>query len=246
MLSERELERYKRQMSLPGFGKESQEKLKSSTVLVAGIGGLGGTTAFYLAAAGVGKLVLVHEGPLSISNLNRQILMTDDWVGKSRVVKGKETLQKFNPHLKIDIYDEAITEESFNKRLDGVDLVVDCRHNFPERRAINKAIVERGVPMVEAAMNSMEAYLFNIIPGKTACLHCLYPDNQEWDPFGFHVLGAHSGALGCMAAVESVKILTGYGRHLGNEMLFFDLGTMDFRKMQTSIKVDCPVCGSGL
>ena len=242
MLSEEELERYKRQMTLSGFGLEEQKKLKVATALVAGIGGLGGTTAFYLAAAGVGKLIFVHEGDLTISNLNRQILMTRDHVGKSRVLKGKETIQNFNPDCQVEVYDEPISLERFTTLLEGVDIVLDCRHNFPERRVINEACVRKGIPMVEAAMNSMEAYLFNVFPGETACMHCVYPDDQKWDPYGFSVLGAHSGALGCMAAVEAVKILTGFGKPLKNQMLFFDLGEMEFRKFQIHKSESCPIC----
>lgn len=241
-LSDEELERYKRQMSLPGFGRAAQEALKNSTAVVAGIGGLGGTAAFYLAAAGFGKLVLVHEGSLTVSNLNRQILMTRNRVGESRVEIGKDTLLQFNPHLELEVYDEPIESARMKSYLSQADVLLDCRHNFPERRILNRAAVEAGVPMVESAMNSMEAYLFNVIPGQTACLECVYPGDPQWDPYGFSVLGAHSGALGCMAAIEAVKIVTGYGKPLQSKMLFFDLEVMEFRKFKIDRRSDCPVC----
>ncbi len=241
-LTEEERERYKRQMTLTNFGEEAQEKLRNSTVLVAGIGGLGGTAAFYMAAAGVGKMIFIHEGDLTVSNLNRQLLMTQDWIGKSRVSKGAETIRNFNPHVEVEVYDEPVEYEKLKKLLEGVDLVMDCRHNFPERRVINRACVDTGTPMVESAMNSMEATLFNVIPGETPCLHCLFEEDPQWDPYGFSVLGAHSGALGCMTAVEGVKILTGFAPPLKDRMLFFDLGKMDFRKLKIRKNPSCPVC----
>jgi molybdopterin-synthase adenylyltransferase len=243
MLSDKELERYKRQMMLPDFGREAQEKLKNSTIIVAGIGGLGGTTAFFLAASGVGKLIFVHEGNLTESNLNRQILMKNDRVGESRVNIAVDTLREFNPHVEVEVYDEPVREERMVELLDRADLLVDARHNFPERRILNKAAVRTGKPMVEAAMNSLEATLFNIFPGETGCLHCIYPENQEWDPFGFAVLGAQSGSLGCMAAVEAVKIITGCGKPLRDSILYYDLGEMEFHKYKTKKNPDCPVCG---
>ncbi len=243
ILSEKEKERYKRQMMLPGFGPEAQEKLKKSVITVAGIGGLGGTTAFFLAAAGVGRLIFVHEGALTESNLNRQILMKNDRVGESRVAIAVDTLREFNPHVEVEVYDEPIRPERMAELLTRSDVLIDARHNFPERRILNEAAVKARVPMVEAAMNSLEATLFNIFPGETACLHCVYPENQSWDPFGFAVLGAQSGSLGCMAAVEAVKIITGCGKPLRGEKLYFDLGEMEFRKYKLRRDPECPVCG---
>lgn len=242
MLTKEELERYKRQLSVDGFGKGAQQRLKNSSALVAGIGGLGGTAAFYLAAAGIGRLTLIHEGRLEAADLNRQILMTSDWVGMSRVVKAKETIRKLNPLVDIDIFDEPINMGRFRPLLSDADIVIDCRHNFPERRLINAACAEAGTPMIEAAMNGMEGYLFNIIPGKTACLSCLYPEDPDWDPYGFPVLGAVSGTLGCLAAMEAIKILTGFGEPLTNAILYYDLGRMEFKILKTYKREDCTVC----
>lgn len=244
MLTADDRERYKRQMTLPGFGEEAQAKLKGATALVAGIGGLGGTAAFYLAAAGFGKLIFIHEGKLTLSNLNRQLLMTEEWIGKSRVEKGKRTIQNFNSGVEVEIYDEPIDEGKLVRILEGVDVVLDCRHNFPERRIINRACVRTATPMVESAMNSMEAFLFNYIPGETPCLHCLYEEDPQWDPYGFSVLGALSGSLGCMAAVEAIKIVTGFAEPLKNRMLYYDLSSMEFRKFKIRKRSACPVCGN--
>lgn len=243
-LTSKELERYKRQMMLDGFGLEAQERLKGSTVLVAGVGGLGGTAAFYLAAAGIGRLLLIHPGNLTLSNLNRQLLMTADWIGMPRVIKARETLRNLNPGVEVRIFDEPIELERLQAVLPEVDIVLDCRHNFPERRLLNRACVEVGVPMVEAAMNGMDGYLFNVIPGITPCLHCLYPEDPDWDPYGFPVLGAVPGALGSLAATEAIKLLTGFKEPLLNRLLYFDLGGMSFKKFKICQRADCGICAT--
>ncbi|MBI5892834.1 MAG: HesA/MoeB/ThiF family protein [Deltaproteobacteria bacterium] len=238
-----EMERYQRQLSIDGFDEKVQKRLKDSAALVAGIGGLGGTAALYLAAAGIGRLALIHEGRLETPDLNRQTLMTSDWVGRSRVMKAKETINKFNPNIEIDAFDEPIKPERLETIISDIDIVLDCRHNFPERRLVNTACTGAGITMIEAAMNGMEGYLFNIIPGKTACLSCLYPEDPVWDPYGFPVLGAVSGTLGCLAAMEAIKILTGLGEPLINALLHFDLGRMGFKRFKTYRREDCKICG---
>ncbi|NEP44935.1 MAG: HesA/MoeB/ThiF family protein, partial [Okeania sp. SIO2H7] len=175
-LTPKELERYSRQMMLPGFGEEAQQRLKSATAVVNGVGGLGGTVALYLAVAGVGKLILVRGGELRLDDMNRQILMTDDWVGKLRVDKAKETLSAINPDVEIEAVPEYVTAENADTLVQSADIALDCAHNFDERNLLNAACVRWRKPMVEAAMNSMEAYLTTIVPGKTPCLSCLFPE----------------------------------------------------------------------
>lgn len=240
-----EIERYKRQLSVSGFDVNMQAKLKGSTALVAGIGGLGGTAAIYLAAAGIGKLLLVHEGVLEYSDLNRQILMTEECLGRSRVHKAEETIKNFNSQIEIEAFDAPIKEGLLKRIVPDADIVLDCRHNFPERRLINKACVEMGVPMIEAAMNDMEGYLFSVLYGKTACLNCIYPDDPVWDPYGFPVMGAVSGMLGTLAAIEAIKILTCFQKPLLNKILYFNLRDMEFKKFNTYKIKDCVIC-SGL
>ncbi len=229
---------------LNGFTIEHQQKLKDSTVLVSGIGGLGGTAALYLAVAGIGKMVFAHSGNLTLSNMNRQILMRDDWIGKSRVVQGMMSIQDINPEVEVKIYDERTSDANIDKLLSGTRVALSARPNFHERRVLNKACVQKGVPLVEAAMNGMEGYVFNIIPGITPCLNCLYPDdNPAWEELGFPVLGAVSGLLGCMMSIEAIKLLTGYGKPLGSQMLVFNTFDMEFRKLATHRDVDCSICG---
>lgn len=245
MLTPKELERYQRQIQLSGFGKEGQEKLKSSTALVTGVGGLGGTVALYLAVAGIGKLILVRGGDLRLDDMNRQILMTDEWVGKPRVFKAQETLAQINPDVEIEAIAEYITPDNVDNLVQTSHIALDCAHNFEERNLLNAACVLWEKPMVEAAMNSMEAYLTTIIPGKTPCLSCLFPEKPNWDRRAFGVLGAVSGALACLTALEAIKLITGLGTPLTSVLLTMDLANMEFAKRHPYHDPDCLICGQG-
>lgn len=242
-LTPTELERYSRQIQLTGFGEAGQVKLKSSTALVTGVGGLGGTVALYLAVAGIGKLILVRGGNLRLDDMNRQILMTHDWVGKTRVTKAKETLAQINPDVEIEAIEEYVTAENVDSLVQQADIALSCAHNFPERDLLNAGCVLWDKPMVEAAMNSMEAYLTTIIPGKTPCLSCLFPEKPEWDRRAFGVLGAVSGTLACLAALEAIKLITGIGQPLLGQLLTMDLNSLEFAKRRPYKDPDCLVCG---
>lgn len=242
-LTHADRERYRRQLMLRGFTVEHQRRLKNSTALIAGVGGLGGTAALYLAAAGIGRLILVHAGNLTLSNMNRQVLMKHKAIGNSRVVQAKKTLQEMNPDVEIETVDERITDANVEKLIRTARIALSARPNFGERRALNRACIEKGIPMVEAAMNGMEGYLFNVMPPASPCVHCVYPeDDPSWEEMGFPVMGAVSGMLGCMMALEAIKLLTGYGKPLLSEMLLFNTYDMDFRKVRILRDEHCEVC----
>ncbi len=243
MLTPTELERYCRQMQLPGFGQAAQERLKATTALVTGVGGLGGTAALYLAAAGVGRLILVRGGNLQRDDMNRQILMTDDWVGQPRVFKAQETLAAFNPDIAIEAVCDYVTADNIDALVQRADIALDCAFDFKERDLLNAACVRWNKPMVEAAMNAMDAYLTTIVPGQTPCLTCLFPEKPEWDRWGFGVLGAVSGTLACLAALEAVKLITGLGEPLLGQLLTMDLARAEFAKRRTYHDPHCPICG---
>ncbi len=243
MLTPKELERYSRQIQLPSLGKQGQEALKNTTAVVSGVGGLGGTVALYLAVAGIGKLILVRGGDLRLDDMNRQILMHDNWVGKPRVVKAKETLSQINPDVEVEVIPEYVTNDNVNSLVESSDIAFSCAHNFPERDILNIACVKHNVPMVEAAMNSMEAYLTTIVPHKTACLSCMFPEKPNWDRRAFGVIGAVSGTLACLAALEGIKFITGFSEPLLGELLNMDLGNLTFQKLRLYKDPECPVCG---
>lgn len=242
VLDARQRERYSRQMQLPGFGIEGQRQLASSTVLVTGVGGLGGTVALYLAAAGIGGLILVRGGTLRLDDLNRQILMRDDGVGQPRVHQAAETILRFNPACRIEAIAESISDDNVSSLVSKVTMAVDATHNFEERYRLNDACVTAGVPMVEAAMDGMEAQLTTVIPGRTPCLRCRSREAPPWDRRGFAVLGAVSGALACLAALEVVKQLTGCGPPLIGELARLDLNDLRLRRLQLQRDPRCPCC----
>jgi molybdopterin/thiamine biosynthesis adenylyltransferase len=185
-----------------------------------------------------------HYGNLTLSNMNRQILMRDDWIGKSRVAQARKSIQEINPDVEIELYNERTTGENVDELLTGVDIALSARPNFSERRVLNEACVRRNTPMVEAAMNGMEGYVFTVIPGISSCLNCLYPeDDPQWEELGFPVLGAVSGMLGCIMALDAIKLLTGFGRPLVSQMLVFNTFDMEFKKVRIKRDDACVICG---
>jgi len=245
MLSEFEKARYEWQMWSPGVGEEGQEKLKAARVLISRGGGVGGTVALELAAAGVGTLRIAHAGDLRASDLNRQLLMTHDHLGKPRHESIERRLRELNPLLDIRAIPENVSEANAAGLVGEVDLVVDCAPLFPERFAMNRAAVAQGKPMVECAMYDSDAYLTTFLPGVTGCLACLHPqDPPEWRR-QFPVFGAVAGTVACLAAYEVIKFFTGVGEPLANTLLHCDLARMQFRRLPLERRADCAVCGDG-
>ena len=233
---------YQWQMWVPGLGEEGQRKLKGASVLISRVGGLGGVVAYELAAAGVGRLVLAHAGNLKPADLNRHLLQTHDHIGKPRIESIARRLRELNPRLDIVAVGENVTEENAGGLVAQADVVVDAAPLFEERFALNRAAVRQGKPMVECSMYSMEAHVTTILPGRTACLQCLVPEKPADWKRQFPVIGAVSGTAGCVGAVEVIKLLTGIGDALAGSMLVMDLRTMNFRRVKTARRSDCPVC----
>jgi len=243
-LSEWELGKYKRQIQIPGFGVEAQRKLRNSAALVTRLGGLGGPTALWLAAAGIGKLVIAHGGNVTPSNLNRQILMRGDGVGKPRALQARETLLRFNPDLEVVAHQADPDETNVGEWVSQADIVCDSTPDFRERLILNRECWRQGKPMIDSGMNGMEAQLTAIVPPETPCLQCLVPEVPDWwDPAGFGVFGALPGSLGALTALEAAKVLTGYGEPLKGKLLLYDAEDMTFSKYAIHRRPDCPVCG---
>jgi len=230
--------RYFRQMDMVGV--EGQAKMKEAVVLVAGVGGLGGTAALYLAAAGIGKLILVHEGITVLPDLNRQILMSTEGIGRTRVDQAAESLARLNPEVEIETWNGKVEADAVRPLVRRADLVIDARYDFPERYVLNRLCMDEGKPMVEAAMYGYEISLTTVVPGETPCLECLYPESpQVWEPLGFPVLGAVSGMAGCLAALEAIKRLLGKPG-LAGKMLRFD--SLNFQSVEFDV-TGAPRCG---
>jgi molybdopterin-synthase adenylyltransferase len=242
-LTEEERAVYEWQMWVPGFGEEGQRKLKAASVLISRVGGLGGTVAYQLAAAGVGRLILAHGGRLKPSDLNRQILQRHDRIGQPRIETIIRRLRELNPRIDLVARGENVTEANADELVSQAGVVVDAAPLFEERYALNRAAVSAGKPMVECAMYSMEAHVTTILPGRTPCLRCLYPEKPPHWKREFPVIGAVSGTAGCLGAVEVIKLITGLGEPLAGVLLVMDLGSMHFRRHRTARRPDCPVCG---
>lgn len=242
-LTDEERATYEWQMWARGFGEEGQTRLKNSSALVSRIGGLGGPVALELAAAGIGKLVLAHGGNLKPSDLNRQILMTHDWIGKPRIESAVRRLKELNPRVEIEAIPENISEANANALVSRVDIVFDCAPMFEERFAINRACVQLGKPLIDAAMFELEGQVTTIIPGETPCLQCLYPEIPPGWKRQFPVFGAVSCLAACIAVMEGIKLLSGMGPALAGKMLYYDTRTMRMRTLPLTRRNDCAVCG---
>jgi molybdopterin/thiamine biosynthesis adenylyltransferase len=244
-LTDAERDVYAWQMWTPGFGERGQQALKNASVLITRAGGVGGVVAYELAAAGIGRLVLAHGGNVRPNDLNRQILMTHEGIGKPRVESAARRLLELNPRLVVDAVPENISEQNVERLVADVDVVIDCAPLFRERFLLNREAARRKIPLIECAMYDLEAQITSLLPGKTPCLACLYPsDPPEWKR-EFPVFGAVAGMVGCLGATEAIKIISGIGEPLYGRMLLCDLREMKFRTAQLQRNPACTVC-SGL
>jgi molybdopterin/thiamine biosynthesis adenylyltransferase len=233
---------YEWQIWVDDFGEAGQEKLKGASVLISRVGGLGSVVAYELAAAGVGTLVLAHAGNIKPSDLNRQLLMTHAGLGHSRVASAERRLKELNPRLNVVAVNENLSEGNAEDLVGRVDLVVDCAPLFEERFAMNRAAVQQHKPLIECAMYDLDASLTTIRPGETPCLACLIPESPPAWKREFPVFGAVSGTIGCLAAMEAIKVLAGFGQTLSGTMLTCDLRTMAFARRSIQRRKDCSVC----
>ncbi|NJD98647.1 adenylyltransferase [Thermococcus sp. LS1] len=226
MLSERELERYDRQIMI--FGKEGQEKLKNSKVAVVGVGGLGSPVAYYLAAAGIGTLLLIDEQTPELSNLNRQILHWEEDLDKNpKPLSAKWKLERFNSDIEIETFVGRLSEENIDEVLEGVDIIVDCLDNFETRFLLDDYAQRKKIPLVHGAVEGTYGQVTTIVPGFTKSLREIFP-NVGRKKEKFPILGATAGVIGTLQAMEVVKLLTGIGEPLLNKLLIVDLAFNTF------------------
>jgi len=242
-LSPEELERYDRQMNIQGWGQKSQERLKSSKVLVVGVGGLGCPVSLYLAAAGVGHLILVDRGRFELSNLNRQILGQTSDIGRLKVEVAKERLLALNPEITVDALAMEITDDNAKDLVHGVDVVVDCLDNWRTRFILNEACVREKRPLIHAGVSEFHGQLTTIIPGKTPCLRCIFPENPP-ERERIPVLGATPALLASLEVMETIKLITGTGTPLAGKLLYVDGKDMDFAVIEVKKNPNCTVCGN--
>jgi adenylyltransferase/sulfurtransferase len=240
MLSQRELERYKRQILL--FGKEGQEKLKRAEIFIAGAGGLGCPISIYLAVAGIGTITVVDKDAIEQTNLNRQVLHYDRDIGKKKTVSAGEKLTEINPDIRVKVIDTTIDESNVLDLVGSADGIVDAMDNFPTRYLLNEAAMKKNIPLFHGAIRGMYGQATTIIPGKTPCLACIFPNAPPKEIFP--VVGVTPGLIGMVQATEVIKYLTGDGKLLANRLFIWD--GMDARAEEIVVEKNpgCPVCGN--
>ena len=241
LLTYYDLQRYNRQMLLAGWGEAGQLKLKNSSVFIAGAGGLGSPVALYLAAAGLGEIRICDDDIVELSNLNRQILHTDNRLGQSKALSAEQTLNEMNPSLAIKSLAERLDETNVERFVGQPDIVVDCLDNYPTRYLLNEYCVKHRIPFVHAAIWGLIGQVTFIQSPETPCLKCIIPEAPPKEVFP--VLGATPGVIGALQAMETLKHLTGIGECLKGRLLIFDGDNMSFDSIKIKRRPDCSVCG---
>jgi len=244
MLTIDERERYDRQIMIRGLGEDGQEKLKRAKVIIAGSGGLGSAASVYLVAAGVGTIRIVDHDRVELSNLNRQVLHWGKDIGRNKVDSAAEKLSQLNQGVKIESVEEMINEANIQRLVAGFDLIVDAMDNLPTRYLLNKAAIENHIPLVHGAVYGFEGRAMTIIPGKTACLRCVYRGIIPQEKFP--VIGVTPAVIGCLQATEVIKYIAGIGKLLTNRLLVYDGLNMKFTELIAKRDPNCEHCGHSI
>ncbi len=246
-LSHEEVKRYSRHLIMPEVGMGGQKKLKQASVLCVGAGGLGSPLAFYLAAAGVGRMGIVDFDVVDFSNLQRQILHTTHDVGRPKLESAREKLEALNPNVKVETHETRLSSDNAIELFENYDIIADGTDNFPTRYLVNDACVITGKPNVYGSIFRFEGQASVFATSDGPCYRCLYP---EPPPPGLvpscaegGVLGILPGLVGLIQATEVVKLILGKGESLGGRLLLFDALGMKFRELKLRKNPKCPVCG---
>jgi molybdopterin/thiamine biosynthesis adenylyltransferase len=231
-----------RQMAIPGFGEEGQNRLEESRVAILGLGGVGGPASIYLAAAGVGELVLVDGDAVEASNLNRQILFAFSDLGKPKVQVAAERLRSMSPELRVMAVEKEIEERDLEPLLGGCNFVLDCFDGNADRLAVNRECVRLSMPAAHGFAQDFSGEVFTVLPKKSACLACALDESfpeTEMTP----VIGVMTGMIGTAMAATAILSLTGIGDPPAGERLIYDLAFPEMMKIPVEKKPLCPACG---
>jgi len=247
-VDDQQLLRYSRQIMLPQMDIVGQEKLLSARVLIIGLGGLGSPVAMYLAAAGIGHLVLNDFDTVDLNNLQRQIAHQTGDIGRSKVESARDKLAAINPDIQVSLLTKRLSPESLLQEVNSASLVVDASDNFETRFAVNQACVNTATPLVSGAAIRFEGQLMVYDPEvkDCPCYACLYEDLEDGDLScaANGVLASLVGVIGSLQATEAIKLLTGIGESLAGYLLVFDARAMDWRKLKLPRKTTCRTCAA--
>jgi len=248
-MDDNQLLRYSRHILLDQIGIEGQQKMVAAHALVIGAGGLGCPAALYLASAGIGKLTIVDDDIVDLTNLQRQILHTTERVGMSKVESAKIGLQQINPEVRVLAMKERLQGQRLSELVAGANVVLDCSDNFETRHAVNAACVAHGVPLVSGAAISFDGQLsvFDTRKFDAPCYACLFPADQDVEEVRCSTMGVFSplvGIIGAMQAAEALKLVMDLGQSLHGRLMILDAMSMEWTSIGVSKNGDCPVCGS--
>lgn len=240
-LTAEEQERYARQIGQGVLSSEGQQRLKGSTVLISRCGGMGGPAALMLAMAGVGRIILAHGGVMISPDLNRQVLGSESVVGKPRASNFADYLRTMNRFIEVEAIDHEPDDVEAKELAGQCDLIVSCPPTFEERLRLNQAAAGAAIPLIDAAQWGMSGTLLLCRAGETACLECVYPEPPPFEEF-FPVIGAISSAIGSLAALEAIKILSGCGKPMLGKMLMLDQFNNRNNTVTLRRRPDCRCC----
>ncbi len=246
-LNEYELERYSRQIMLDSIGYEGQLRLKNARVCVVGAGGLGSPIAMQLAAMGIGYIRIVDRDVVELSNLHRQVLYTDKDIGYVKVERAAERLKAINPYIKVEPLAVSVNSSTADEIIKGCDLVIDGLDSIDARYALNDASLRAGIPYVYGGALSMLGSVCTVIPGKSACIRCIFPELSDDEMPTCSIEGVHPSILYIVSAVqvsEAVRILTGSQPLLLNKLLYIDLNDLSFNTIEVARNEHC-ICSNG-
>ncbi len=248
-MNDEQLLRYSRHILLPEIGVEGQEALLASRVLVVGAGGLGSPACMYLAAAGVGTIVLCDDDDVDLTNLQRQILHSEATVGRPKVESGRESLLRLNPLVNVETVHARLEGDALDAQVRIADVVLDCCDNFATRHAINRACARHRKPLVSGAAIRFDGQVsvFDLRRADSPCYHCLFPEGKDVEEVRCAVMGVFApltGIIGATQAAEALKLIVGCGVSLDGRLLLLDGLGMEWRSISLGRDPDCAVCGA--
>lgn len=245
-LTSDELQRYSRQVMLEEIGFEGMEKIRSAKVCVVGAGGIGNPVITQLVAMGIGSLRIVDRDVIEVTNLHRQHLYTDDDIGRVKVEAAAERLHKLNPGVQIEAVPTSVTKFTAESIVKGFDVVIDALDSVDARYALNDACIKNSIPLIYAGAIGVTGSVSTILPNKSACLRCMFPELNEDEMPACSTEGVHPSILYLVAGIqvsEAVKIIKGEEPTLVNKLLYMDLSELSFDKVQMHRQQECPSCG---
>jgi molybdopterin/thiamine biosynthesis adenylyltransferase len=248
IMDDHQLLRYSRHILLDEIGIEGQRRILAAHALIVGAGGLGSPAALYLASAGVGRITLVDNDTVDLTNLQRQILHTTSRVGHSKAASGKATLVEINPEIEIVALTERLADQRLDELVKSADVVLDCTDNFATRHAINRACATHRIPLVSGAAIRFDGQVsvFDTRNADAPCYACLFAPDQQFEEVQCSTMGVFAplvGIIGSTQAAEALKLIAGCGDSLAGRLLLLDALAMEWTSIRIARNPECPVCG---